>query len=41
MGIEDLLDLTRVDVEAAADDQLLLPVDDEEETVLILVAHVA
>src|SRR5438270_631430 len=39
--VEDLFDLPRVDVEAAADDQLLLAVDDEEEAFLVLVAHVA
>src|SRR5581483_10869408 len=41
VGIEHLLDLARIDVEAAPDDQLLLPVDDEEEAVLVDVAHVA
>jgi hypothetical protein len=29
MGVEDLLDLARVDVEAVADDHVLLAVDDE------------
>jgi len=35
VGIEDVLDLARVDVVAAADDQVLLAVDDEVEAVLI------
>src|SRR3954462_13629221 len=39
--VEDLLDLARVDVVAAADDQLLLAVDDEEVAVLVDLAHVA
>ena len=41
MLVEDLLDLARVDVVAAADDQLLLAVDDEEVAVLVDLAHVA
>src|SRR3712207_5380400 len=39
--VEDLLDLARVDVVAAADDHLLLAVDDEEVAVLVDLAHVA
>ena len=39
--VEDVLDLARVDVVAAADDQVLLAVDDEEEAVLVDVAEVA
>src|SRR3954447_18160397 len=41
MLVEDLLDLARVDVVAAADDQLLLAVDDEEVAVLVDLGHVA
>jgi hypothetical protein len=33
--VEHLLDLARVDVVAAADDQVLLAVDDEEVAVLV------
>jgi hypothetical protein len=39
--VEDLLDLARVDVVAAADDHLLLAVDDEEVAVVVDLAHVA
>ena len=39
--VEDLLDLARVDVVAAADDELLLAVDDEEVAVLVDAADVA
>src|SRR6266496_6026430 len=39
--VEDLLDLPRVDVVAAADDQVLLAVDDEEVTLLVDPAHIA
>ena len=39
--VERLLDLARVDVVAAADDQVLLAVDDEEVAVLVLLGHVA
>ena len=39
--VEDLLDLARVHVVAAADDQLLLAVDDEEVAVLVDLGHVA
>src|SRR5579875_2864906 len=39
--VEHLLDLARVDVVAAADDELLLAVDDEEVAVLVDPAHVA
>src|SRR3954453_2968745 len=39
--VEDLLDLARVDVVAAADDQVLLAVDDEEAAVLVDPRHVA
>jgi hypothetical protein len=39
--VEDLLDLTRVDVVAAADDQVLLAVDDEEVAVGVLAGQVA
>src|SRR5579884_1682961 len=35
MGVEDLLDLTGIDVVATPDDQVLLAVDNEEEPVLI------
>src|SRR5659263_285624 len=41
VGVEDLLDLARVDVVAAADDQILLPVDDEQEVLVVLIAQVA
>src|SRR5690349_19548165 len=41
MLVDDLLHLARVDVVAAADDQLLLTVDDEEATVLVDPADVA
>src|SRR5712691_6985484 len=41
MCVDDLLDLTRVDVEAASDDHLLLAIDDEEEAVLVDIAQVA
>src|ERR1035437_5734072 len=40
MHVDDLLDLARVDVEAAADDQLLLAIDDEEEAFVVDVADV-
>src|SRR4051794_21962497 len=40
MLVEHLLDLPRVDVEAAADDQLLLAVDDVEVAVLVDPGHV-
>src|SRR5260370_28754933 len=40
VGVEDLFDLARVDVESAADDQVLLALDDEEEAVLVGPAHV-
>src|SRR6266436_3347980 len=40
VGVEDLFDLVRVDVESAADDQVLLALDDEEEAVLVEPAHV-
>src|SRR5215210_2852925 len=39
--VEHLLDLARVDVVAAADDQVLLAVDDEEVAVLVHAGHVA
>src|SRR5918997_5477275 len=39
--VEDLLDLARVDVVAAADDQLLLADHDEEVAVLVDLGHVA
>src|SRR3954454_9448286 len=39
--VEDLLDLARVDVVAAADDHVLLAVDDEEVAVLVDLGHVA
>src|ERR1044072_4366650 len=39
--VENLLDLTRVDVVAAADDQVLLAVDDVEVAVLVDAGHVA
>jgi hypothetical protein len=39
--VEDVLDLARVDVESAADDELLLAVDDEEVTVLVDPGYVA
>src|SRR5215216_349210 len=39
--VEDLFDLARVHVVAAADDHLLLAVDDEEVAVLVDLAHVA
>ena len=39
--VEHLLDLARVDVVAAADDQVLLAVDDEEVAVLVHLGHVA
>ena len=39
--VEDLLDLARVDVVAAADDHVLLAVDDEEVAVLVDGRHVA
>src|SRR3954464_12781826 len=39
--VEDLLDLARVDVVAAADDHVLLAVDDEEVAVLVDAGHVA
>src|SRR3954464_4765022 len=39
--VEDLLDLARGHVVAAADDQVLLAVDDEEVTVLVDTGHVA
>src|SRR5262249_11625665 len=38
--VQLLLDLTRIDVEATADDQLLLAVHDEEIAVVIDIAHV-
>ena len=38
---DDVLDLTREHVEAAGDDHVLDPVDDEVETVLVLAGHVA
>jgi hypothetical protein len=41
MLVEHLLDLARVDVEAAAQDHLLLAVDDEEVAVLVDPRHVA
>ncbi len=41
MAVKDLLDLPRVDVVAAADDQVLGPVDDEVEAVLVAVTEVA
>ena len=41
MGVEHLLDLARIDVVAAADDEILLAVDDEQEAVLVDVAEVA
>src|SRR5664279_89443 len=39
--VEDLFDLTRVDVVTTADDQVLLTVDDPNETGFILLADVA
>jgi hypothetical protein len=39
--VEDLLDLARVHVVAAADDHVLLAVDDEEVAVLVDARHVA
>src|SRR3954454_14535718 len=39
--VEDLLDLARIDVVAAADDHVLLAVDDEEVAVLVDAGHVA
>src|SRR5215207_9388113 len=41
MLVEDLFDLARVDVEPAADDQLLLAVDDEEVAVLVALREIA
>ena len=41
MLVEHLLDLARVDVVAAADDQVLLAVDDVEVAVLVGAGHVA
>ena len=41
MLVEHLLDLARIDVVAAADDQVLLAVDDEEVAVLVDPCHVA
>ena len=41
MLVEHLLDLARVDVVAAADDHVLLAVDDVEVAVLVLAADVA
>jgi hypothetical protein len=38
---QDLLDLARVDVVAAADDQVLLAVDDEQVAVVVAVGEVA
>ena len=35
MEVEDLIDVPRIDVEAAGDDHVLLPVDDVEVTVLV------
>src|SRR5690606_23095704 len=40
-GEDAALDLRRVDVEPAADDHVLLAVDDVDEAVLVLEAHVA
>ena len=40
MGVQHVLDLGRVDVVAAADDELLAPADDEQEPVLVEVAEV-
>ena len=39
VAVEHLLDLARVDVVAAADDEVLLAVDEEQEPVLVLVAR--
>ncbi|MNO36465.1 hypothetical protein D3C76_265340 [compost metagenome] len=41
VGVERRLDLHRVDVEPAGDDHVLLAVDDEQETLFILVTEVA
>src|SRR5262245_16062264 len=41
MRVQHLLDLARIDVEASADDQVLLALDDEEEAVLVEAPHVA
>src|SRR5262249_38179239 len=41
MGVQRVLDLSRVDVVAAADDDLLLAADDEQEPVLVEVTEVA
>src|SRR5262249_56407122 len=41
MLVQRLLALPRVHVEPAADDQVLLPVDDVEVAVVVLPAHVA
>src|SRR3954447_17209715 len=41
MLVEDLLDLARIDVVAAADDHVLLAIDDEEVAVLVDLGHVA
>src|SRR5688500_20257912 len=41
MRVEDLLHLARVDVEAAADDEVLLALDDVEEVVGVEAADVA
>src|SRR5690606_16031757 len=41
VGVDDLLDLPRVDVEAAGDDHVLLPVDDVEVSILIHAGDVA
>src|SRR4051812_47432316 len=39
--VQDLLDLARIDVVAAADDHVLLAVDDEEVAILVELRHVA
>src|SRR6266566_2311228 len=41
VGVQHVLDLARVHVVPAADDELLLPADDEQEPVLVEVAEVA
>ena len=41
MGVERFLDLAGIDVVPAANDQLLLPVDEEEVSVLVEIAEVA